>query len=95
VLLIAWNGKWDIALTFFKIAHLARGEVSGGLSGAELVAACRDAALVALEEDEKMEDAYSSPMIRMHHILGALTSIERQITQEMLDFYANYQGKAK
>lgn len=95
MLLIACNREWDIVLTFFKVARLARGEVSGGLSGAELVAACRDAALVALEEDEKMEDEYSSPMIRMHHMLGALTSIERQITQEMLDFYVNYQGKSQ
>jgi SpoVK/Ycf46/Vps4 family AAA+-type ATPase len=72
---------------------LAESEVSAGLSGAELVAACRDAALMALEEDEKMENEFCAPQIRMHHLVQALSSMERQITEEMLDFYATFQGK--
>lgn len=72
---------------------MAENELSGGLSGAELVAACRNAALMALEEDEKMEDRCSAPKICMHHLIQALSSMERQITKEMLDFYSAFQGK--
>jgi hypothetical protein len=33
------------------------------------------------------------PMIRMDHLTTALMEMERQITPEMLEFYASFQGK--
>ena len=33
------------------------------------------------------------PVVTMQHMLKALTSMERQITTEMIDFYMEYQGK--
>jgi SpoVK/Ycf46/Vps4 family AAA+-type ATPase len=80
---------------FIKISRLAESEISGGLSGAELVAACRDAALIALEEDENLNYDSSGPCIGMHHLVKALTSMERQISDEMLAFYASLQRKAE
>jgi SpoVK/Ycf46/Vps4 family AAA+-type ATPase len=71
---------------------LSKNEISGGLSGAELVAACRDAALKALEDFEENENGLVDPIITTDHLLTTLTGMERQITQEMLDFYATFQG---
>jgi SpoVK/Ycf46/Vps4 family AAA+-type ATPase len=71
---------------------LVDSQVSGGLSGAELIAACRDAALLAMEEYEETEDTTKDPMIRMDHLLHSLTGRERQITPGMLDFYSSFQG---
>lgn len=70
-------------------------QISGGLSGAELIAACRDAALLAMEEYEEMEGNSSiDPVIRMDHLMQSLKGMERQITPSMLDFYASFQGKS-
>lgn len=74
------------------ISRLSKNEISGGLSGAELVAACRDAALKALEDFEENENGLVDPIITTDHLLTTLTGMERQITQEMLDFYATFQG---
>jgi SpoVK/Ycf46/Vps4 family AAA+-type ATPase len=64
------------------------------LSGAEVIAACRNAALMALEEeDAKMSEEFGKPIIKMSHLMRALDGMERQITPEMLEFYASYQGK--
>jgi SpoVK/Ycf46/Vps4 family AAA+-type ATPase len=65
--------------------------VSGGISGAEAIAVCRDAALLALEEEDTA--SLSSPVttIAMRHLLQALKSLERQITPEMLQFYRTFQ----
>lgn len=68
--------------------------MSGGLSGAELVAACRDAALIALEEDEKKGIDTGKPIIQMQNLVKAIESMERQISEEMLHFYASFQGNA-
>jgi SpoVK/Ycf46/Vps4 family AAA+-type ATPase len=75
-----------------QISRLSKNEVSGGLSGAELIAACRDAALKALEDFEENENGSVDPIITTDHLLTTLTGMERQITQEMLDFYATFQG---
>jgi transitional endoplasmic reticulum ATPase len=77
-----------------QIAQLSRDEVSSGLSGAEVIAACRNAALMALEEeDAKMSGEFGKPIIKMSHLTRAIDGMERQITPEMLEFYASYQGK--
>lgn len=83
-------------------SHLVKEDISGGLSGAELIAACRDAALKAMEEyedalendDGRDDKQHGDPMIRMDHLVFALTEMERQITPEMLDFYASFHGKS-
>jgi SpoVK/Ycf46/Vps4 family AAA+-type ATPase len=69
--------------------HLARDDISEGFSGAEVVAICRDAALLALEESEELT-ADSTPKLHMRHLLRAIESMQRQITPEMLDFYASF-----
>jgi len=76
------------------ISRLAKNEVSGGLSGAELIAACRNAALKALEDYEENENGLVDPIITTEHLYNILTCMERQITQEMLDFYASFQGNS-
>ena len=83
-------------------SELANETISGGLSGAELIAACRDAALKAMEEyedaNEKREGANDDavlhdPVIRMKHLVSTLSKMERQITPDMIQFYASFQGK--
>jgi transitional endoplasmic reticulum ATPase len=77
-----------------QIAQLSQDEVSSGLSGAEVIASCRNAALMALEEeDAKMSGEFEKPIIKMSHLTRAIDGMERQITPEMLEFYASYQGK--
>ena len=68
--------------------------MSGGLSGAEIIAVCRNAALMALDEDDtKSLEVSGQPQIRMSHLLQAIQTMERQITPEMLAFYASYRGQ--
>jgi SpoVK/Ycf46/Vps4 family AAA+-type ATPase len=87
------NNCSKLSISFHpQISRLSKNEVSGGLSGAELVAACRDAALQALEDFEENENGSVDPIITTDHLLTTLTGMERQITQEMLDFYATFQG---
>ncbi|CAJ1949538.1 unnamed protein product [Cylindrotheca closterium] len=75
------------------IEQLADSKISGGLSGAEIVAACRNAALIALEENEKQGDLSLKPKITMRHLVETLESMDRQISPEMLEFYQSFQGK--
>jgi SpoVK/Ycf46/Vps4 family AAA+-type ATPase len=71
------------------ITTLASDEVSGGYSGAEIIAICRDAALLALEEaDDMISD--DMPSIAMRHMMKAIDSIQRQITPEMIEFYESF-----
>jgi SpoVK/Ycf46/Vps4 family AAA+-type ATPase len=65
--------------------------MSGGFSGAELIAICREAALLAIEEDD--ERMVGSPQIAMRHLRRAIAEMQRQITPEMLDFYASFHTK--
>ena len=78
--------------------------MTGGFSGAEMVAICRDAALLALEEgDENDEDRTNTtttttgqgrlPMIEMRHLTASIQSMPRQITPSMIEFYKTYQEK--
>jgi SpoVK/Ycf46/Vps4 family AAA+-type ATPase len=60
-----------------------------GCSGAELVALCRDAALFALENDD------INPQLSMAHLKKANLELKRQITKEMLCFYATYAKQAR
>jgi len=55
---------------------------SEGYSGAEVVAICRKAALLVLEQDGKE--------ISMEHLEQAMHETHRQITPEMLQFYESY-----
>jgi SpoVK/Ycf46/Vps4 family AAA+-type ATPase len=73
------------------VQHLARDEVSGGFSGAEVVALCRDAALLALEESEDLTSDVA-PKLQMRHLVRAIDSMQRQITPEMLEFYTSYRN---
>jgi SpoVK/Ycf46/Vps4 family AAA+-type ATPase len=71
-----------------QVSVLASDAMSGGFSGAELIAICREAALLAIEEDD--EGMEGSPRIAMRHLIRAVTEMHRQITPEMLDFYASF-----
>jgi len=73
------------------IPYLAKDEISGGLSGAELIGACRDAALKAMEEFEENGNNSIDPMITTEHVFTTLTGMERQITPQNLEFYASFQ----
>jgi len=72
---------------------LAAEEVSGGFSGAELVAVCKEAALLALEEDESTPATSNElPSIKMRHLLQAIDGMKRQITPEMIKFYEDFRS---
>lgn len=70
------------------VSTLAGNSISHGYSGAEIIAICRDAALLAVGEidDGKME----LPQIKMHHLLESMKNLKPRTTSEMLNFYDNY-----
>ncbi|KAI2510693.1 AAA ATPase-like protein [Fragilaria crotonensis] len=70
--------------------QLAADDVSGGFSGAEIISICRDAALLAIEEDDEEMNADNTLMIQMRHLTKAMKATPRQITRAMLDFYESY-----
>jgi len=74
------------------ISYLARDDISHGFSGAEIVAICRDAALLALEETDDLM-AESEPRVEMRHLLKAVDAMKKQITPEMLEFYDSFRRK--
>jgi transitional endoplasmic reticulum ATPase len=85
-------------LTFVEpsqISHLAKEEISGGYSGAELIAVCKDAAWLALEEDDENTARNELPSLRMRHLLKAISTMKPQITPDMLEFYANFRRQNK
>ncbi|KAG1137361.1 hypothetical protein G6F37_007521 [Rhizopus arrhizus] len=61
---------------------------SEGCSGAEAVAICQEAALIAMEENVYIDS------IKMRHFKKALDTFTRRITPEMLKFYADYQEQS-
>jgi SpoVK/Ycf46/Vps4 family AAA+-type ATPase len=83
------------------IDHLARDEVSGGYSGAEIVAICRDAAFLALEEDASAKNNDEEKLhvanvrIEQRHVLQAISSMKRQITPEMIEFYNSFREDSR
>ena len=83
--------------TDVNIENLALDSVTGGFSGAEIVAICREAALFAIEEDEeRIESGISEnksqlkPLIGMRHLLKSIHGMKRQITPGMLNFYDRF-----
>lgn len=81
-------------ILILQIPHLASNEISGGLSGAELIGACRDSALKAMEDFDEGRTSSDDPVITTEHVLTTLTEMERQITPENLEFYASFQRKS-
>lgn len=67
---------------------LARDDVTGGFSGAELIAVCRDSALHAIEEEEETKSG--DPKIAMRHLLRSVKGTRKQITSEMIKFYDRF-----
>ena len=59
-----------------------------GYSGAEVAAACREAALAALQEDIRADT------VRMRHFERALVAIKPRTTPELIRFYEDYQQKS-
>jgi SpoVK/Ycf46/Vps4 family AAA+-type ATPase len=74
-----------------NLEELASDNISAGLSGAEIVAVCRDGALLALEESDDLE-TQTTPQIQMHHLSAAIANMQRQITPEMIQFYASFRA---
>lgn len=75
---------------FSKVSQLSEEGVSGGFSGAELIAVCKDAALLALEEDETCNVSKEMPRIQMRHLLRSINGMQRQITPAMNEFYESF-----
>ena len=78
-------------MLIFQISSLAAENVTGGFSGAELVAICREAALFAIEEDEETTQT-GKPIICMRHMMKSINGMKRQITPEIIDFYAKFRN---
>ncbi|KAG1455983.1 hypothetical protein G6F46_007923 [Rhizopus delemar] len=70
------------------IEEIATKVSSEGCSGAEAVAICQEAALIAMEENVYIDS------IKMRHFKKALDTFTRRITPEMLKFYADYQEQS-
>ena len=64
------------------------GELAVGLSGAEISALCREAALVAMEED------IHATQLKFEHFQRARQRIQPRITPEMIKFYDDYRKKS-
>jgi len=85
--------------------EVAREGVTGGLSGAEVVGAVREACLLTIEEFEEKGDKDKGKdkgleknndgavEVTMEHLLKACRSTKKQITPEMLQFYARFKRK--
>ena len=70
---------------------IASDRYTGGFSGAEIVAICREAALYAIEEDDETINT-GKPMICMRHLMKSIQGMKRQITPEMLNFYVRFRN---
>lgn len=57
-------------------------ELTEGFSGAEVVALCSEAALLAVEEEAEL--------LTRKHLVSAASKIKPQITAEMLQFYDKF-----
>lgn len=68
-----------------NVARLA--ELCAGFSGAEISAVCREAAVLAMEEDANVV------AVRMRHLEAAARAFVPRISPQMLDFYRDYQAK--
>lgn len=61
---------------------------SHGCSGAEAVAICQEAALLAMEEDLHID------AVKMRHFRKSLATFTRRITPEMIQFYKDFQERS-
>ncbi|KYQ94362.1 AAA ATPase domain-containing protein [Tieghemostelium lacteum] len=59
-----------------------------GYSGAEITSICRESSICAMKENVNID------RITMNHIQSAIGNVKKGITQEMLDFYHNYQQQS-
>jgi len=77
--------------------HIADKTLTGGYSGAEIVAICRNAALYAIEESDNIlhKNNKEEPVIKMAHILRSIGMVNRQITPDMIRFYETYRSKSE
>ena len=76
----------------FQATELATDQLTGGFSGAEIVSICQEAALLALEEVDTLDEESSrGPCISHRHVIKAIKGKKRQITPEMLQFYQTFQ----
>jgi len=73
------------------IETVASDKYTGGFSGAELVAICRDAAFSAIEESE--ESNLIEVKIGMRHLLKSIADTDKQITPEMISFYNKFRER--
>lgn len=87
--------RWQVLAIHTRAMPLAAGvdlnllaAKTGGYSGAELAAVCREAALAALEEDLGIPD------VAPHHFERALTVVRPRTTAATLTFFADYEKKA-
>ncbi len=68
------------------VCALELASLSGGLSGAEIAAVCREAALAAMAED------LNALAVGRRHFLSAVTNFTPRITPDMHRFYARYKS---
>jgi SpoVK/Ycf46/Vps4 family AAA+-type ATPase len=71
-----------------QLAYLSSDEITGGYSGAELIAICRDAALFAIEEEEEAKSG--KPMVAMRHLLKSVNGTRKQVTSDIIQFYERF-----
>ena len=69
----------EISCPFMDLGQLVR--LTEGFSGAEIVAACSEAAMLAIEEGRHA--------LSYQHLVDAIRAVQPQITAEMLHFYRN------
>lgn len=63
---------------------------SEGMSGAEVVAVCQEAALAAMEEDPQNVE-----VVCMRHFLSILSTMKPRITDQMIQFYHDFERGLK
>ena len=67
----------------FNLSELVT--LTAGFSGAEIVASCSEAAMLAIEEQANF--------LSYQHMLSAIGEVKPQITETMLQFYASCASK--
>ena len=77
-----------IGLAAAGLDAVALAPLALGLSGAEIAALCREAALVAMEQSVQARE------LTHEHFVRARERITPRITQEMLQFYADYRARS-
>lgn len=73
-----------------ELERLASPSFSGGMSGAELAALVREAALAAMEEDPE-----NASVVSMQHFERAHELVQRRTTPEMVTFFEQYRNSLR